>query len=150
MELIRRTIPCTFCGSHNHCVAVCWKKKVYGKNIMATRSTPRQDDATLQVKKNPRANSVQPRQESEKSNGDSTQSGQGFIKFIRARNYCSHCQRNGHCEDSCWKLHPELRCSKKPERVEERMLQKRRKRMLQKRRRRMLQKSRRTTAKLHR
>jgi hypothetical protein len=47
MELIRRTIPCTFCGSHYHCVAVCWKKKVNKKNIMATRSTPRQDDATL-------------------------------------------------------------------------------------------------------
>jgi hypothetical protein len=47
MELIKRTIPCTFCGSHNHCVAVLWKKKVYGKKIMATRSTPRQDDATL-------------------------------------------------------------------------------------------------------
>jgi hypothetical protein len=52
MELIKRIIPCTYCGSHNHCVAVCWKQKVYRKKIMVTRSTPRQDDATLQVKKN--------------------------------------------------------------------------------------------------
>jgi hypothetical protein len=82
---------------------------------MATRSTPRRDDATLQVKKNLRAKSVKPGQESEKSKGDSTQSGCDSIKFLRARNTCSHCQKSGHCEDSCWRLHPELRRSTKPE-----------------------------------
>jgi hypothetical protein len=82
---------------------------------MVTRSTPRCDDATLQIKKNLRAKSVQPGQELEKSKGDSTQSGHDSIKFLRARNTCSHCQKRGHCEDSCWRLHPELRRSTKPE-----------------------------------
>jgi hypothetical protein len=89
----------------------------------------------------------------EKSNGDSAQSGQGFIEFIRAKNTCSHCQRNGHCEDSCWKLHPGLRRSTKLEGPEQkrrrRMLQKSRRRMLLKSRRRTLQRSRGTTAKIH-
>jgi hypothetical protein len=114
MDLIRKMIPCTFCSSHNHCVADCWKQKVYGRKIMATRSTPRRDDVTLQVKKNLRTKSTQPRQESEKSKGDSAQSGHDSIKFLRARNTCSHCQKNGHCEDNCWKLHSGLRCSTKP------------------------------------
>jgi hypothetical protein len=47
MELIKRTIPCTFCDNHNHCVVVCWKQMVYIKKTMETRSTPRQDDVIL-------------------------------------------------------------------------------------------------------
>jgi hypothetical protein len=42
MEIIQRKIPCTFCGSKQHCVAVCWKQKVYSKKVMETRSMPRQ------------------------------------------------------------------------------------------------------------
>ena len=82
---------------------------------MATRSKPRHDDVTLQVKEYLRAKSVQPGKESEKSKGDSTRTGRDSIKFLRARNTFSHCQKNRHCEDSCWKLHPELRCSTNPE-----------------------------------
>ena len=86
---------------------------------MVTRSTPRRDDATLQVKENLRAKLVQPRQELEKSKGDSTQSGRDSIKFLRARNTCSHCQKSEHCEDSCWKMHLELRRSTKPKGLEQ-------------------------------
>ena len=85
---------------------------------MVTRSTPRRDDVTLQVKKKLLAKSVQSRQESGKSMGDSTQSRHDSIKFLRARNTFSHCQKRGHCEDSYWRLHPELRHSTKPEGLE--------------------------------
>jgi hypothetical protein len=115
MNLIRKMIPCTFCTRHNHYVVDYWKQKVYERNIMVTRSTPRCNDMTLQVKKNLREKSVHPGQELEKSKGDSTQSRRNSIKFIQSRNTCSHCQKSEHCEDSCWRLHPELRCSTKPE-----------------------------------
>jgi hypothetical protein len=58
-------------------------KRYMEEMIMVTRSTPRQDDATLQVKKNPCANSTQARQESEKSNGDSTQLGKASSNSLR-------------------------------------------------------------------
>jgi hypothetical protein len=63
VNLMRKRIPCTFCSSHNHCVADCWKHKVYGRKIMVTRSTPRHNDVTLQVKNNLRAKSVHPGQQ---------------------------------------------------------------------------------------
>jgi hypothetical protein len=114
MEIIQRKIPCTFCGSKQHCVAVCWKQKVYNKKVMAMRSMPRRDDATLQIKKDPHVDSAQSRQVSVKSNRDSTQQKQDSIKFISAQNCCSYCQKNGHGKDICWKLHPELRRSREP------------------------------------
>ena len=58
---------------------------------------------------------MQPGKESEKSKGDSNRTGHDSIKFLRERNTFSHCQKRGHCEDSCWKMHLELRCSTNPE-----------------------------------
>jgi len=51
MKIAKRTYPCTLCGSSNHCVDECWKHKYYNKKVHATRSSPRKDDATSQVKK---------------------------------------------------------------------------------------------------
>jgi hypothetical protein len=152
MELIRRKF-------HAHFVAVITIVLQYAgnKKYMEKRSwrqEVRQDKMMQHCRSRRICEQIQCNQDKSQRNprGIRLSQGKDSIKFLRARNTCSHCQKNGHCEDSCWKLHPELRRSTKPEGPEQKKdvakEQKEREEGCCKRKQRMLQRSRGMTATL--
>jgi hypothetical protein len=80
--------PCTFCGMNNHVVSKCWKRMALYRKVMETRKKPRHEDPSPHGKKN-----------------------KGMKTWIK-KNHCTHCNKGGHQEATCWTLHPEL-CPKK-------------------------------------
>jgi hypothetical protein len=74
--------PCTFCGMNNHVVAECWKRMAFYRKVMTTRRKPRYEDPSPHGKKN-----------------------KGMKTFIKKK-HCTHCNKGGHQEATCWTLHP--------------------------------------------
>jgi hypothetical protein len=53
----------------------------------------------MATRKNPRLEDPSPHEEKRKGK-----------KTLKRKNYCTHCDKGGHHEATCWTLHPEL-CS---------------------------------------
>jgi hypothetical protein len=74
---------------NNHAIAKCWKIMSFYRKVMETRKNPRHED---------------PSSHEERSKGKKT---------WKRKNHCTHCNKVGHQEATCWTLHPELRSKKR-------------------------------------